>query len=72
MKLIPNWQDQNLICHFCSTNKNVKYKLNVITINTPLTKIEKEVCACDNCVPTFKALAEAIPYKQCETELKEK
>ena len=63
MKLIPNWQNQNLICHFCGTNKNVKYKLNVITINTPLMRTEREVCACDNCVPTFKALAEAIPYE---------
>ena len=47
MKLIPKWQDKLLRCHFCGTNKSVKYAVELhgaICDNKPL-----EVCACNRC-----------------------
>jgi hypothetical protein len=47
MKLIPNWQDKLLQCHFCGTNKSVKYAVELhgaVCDNKPL-----EVCACNRC-----------------------
>lgn len=57
MKLIPNWQDQNLTCHFCGTKKSVKYKMNVIILDTLPTETDREVCACNRCALTFQEVA---------------
>ena len=53
MKLIPNWQDQNLTCHFCGTKKSVKYKMNVIVTDPISAETEREVCTCNRCVLLF-------------------
>ena len=49
MKLIPNWQEQDLTCHFCGTKKSVKYELEIhdFESNTP-----KKVCCCNMCALT--------------------
>ena len=47
MKLIPNWQDKLLQCHFCGETRSVKYVVELngaICDNKPL-----EVCACNKC-----------------------
>ena len=51
MKLIPNWQEKDLTCHFCGTKKSVKYKTKLIIIDTlPLAdETEREVCVCNKC-----------------------
>ena len=51
MELIPNWQEQDLTCEFCGTNKSVKYKATMTIVDSiTLEKIlEKEVCACNKC-----------------------
>lgn len=43
MKLIPNWQDKSLRCHFCGTTKSVKY-----TVESNDNK-SQEVYACNKC-----------------------
>lgn len=55
MKLIPNWQEQNLTCGFCGSKNSVKYKVPVIIIDSIPTdgKIENEVCACNKCALLF-------------------
>ena len=53
MKLIPNWQDQNLTCHFCGTKKSVKYKMNVIVTDPISAETKREVCTCNRCVLLF-------------------
>lgn len=47
----PNWQNEDLKCHFCGKTKSVKYKTKVIIIDTILTDnpSEKEVCVCNIC-----------------------
>jgi transcription elongation factor Elf1 len=60
MKLIPNWQDQDLTCHFCGTKKSVKYKMNVIIIDTLPTETEREVCTCNRCALIFQEEARSI------------
>ena len=41
MKLIPNWQNKNLKCHYCGTTKSVKYAVS---------NYGAVVCACNRCV----------------------
>ncbi len=54
MKLIPNWQEQDLTCAFCGTKKSVKYKIPVVIIDTlPIEEQTNEVCACNKCVLLF-------------------
>lgn len=54
MKLIPNWQAQDLTCAFCGTKKSVKYKIPVVTIDTlPIEEQTNEVCACNKCALLF-------------------
>ena len=56
MKLIPNWQEQDLTCTFCGTKKSVKYKTRVMIIDSlPAfdSKSEREVCACNKCALLF-------------------
>ena len=48
----PKWQNENLKCHFCGESKNVKYKTNVIVIDTiPVNNegMKTEVCICSKC-----------------------
>lgn len=54
MKLIPNWQDRKLKCHFCGDTRSVKYKTKILVIDTiPNTEeTEKEVCVCHRCALT--------------------
>lgn len=47
MKIIPNWQDKLLRCHFCGETRSVKYVVELkgaVCDNKPL-----EVCACNKC-----------------------
>ena len=52
MKLIPNWQDQNLTCHFCGSTRSVKYYVRTAMGNgwTP-SRIDKVPC-CNKCALT--------------------
>ncbi len=49
MKLIPNWQEQDLTCAFCGTKKSVKYELELHDFESDVPKI---VCACNRCALT--------------------
>lgn len=53
MELIPNWQDQNLICHFCGETRSVKYQLEIHDFESDIPKI---VCACNKCALTRNKL----------------
>lgn len=54
MKLIPNWQEQDLTCAFCGAKKSVKYKVPVVIIDTlPIEEQTNEVCACNKCALLF-------------------
>lgn len=55
MRLIPNWQDQDLTCRFCGTKKSVKYLVPVMIIDTIPSeeKTTREVCACNKCALRF-------------------
>jgi len=46
MKIIENWQDKNLKCHFCGETRSVKYEVLTLVKNEGL----KTVCACNLCV----------------------
>ena len=46
MKIIENWQDKELKCHFCGETKSVKYEVLTLVKNQGL----KTVCACNLCV----------------------
>lgn len=49
MKLIPNWQKENLVCHFCGETRSVKYQLEIHDFESD---IPKTVCACNKCALT--------------------
>ena len=55
MKLIPNWQKQDLTCAFCGSKKSVKYIVPVMIIDTIPSgeKTTREVCACNRCALLF-------------------
>lgn len=54
MKLIPNWQEQDLTCVFCGSKKSVKYKIPVVLIDSlPLEEQTNEVCVCNKCALLF-------------------
>ena len=46
MKIIENWQDKKLKCHFCGETRSVKYEVVTFVKNEGL----KTVCACNKCV----------------------
>lgn len=48
MKIIENWQDKNLKCHFCGETRSVKYEVITLVKDEGL----KSVCACNKCVLT--------------------
>lgn len=64
MELIPNWTEQNLTCYFCGSTKSVKYKLNLLTIDSlpgiPREAPPKKVCTCNKCALIFQEQARAI------------
>lgn len=49
-KLIESWYKRNLKCHFCNTEKSVKYEMKIFdpVIDTKPTSI----CVCNKCVIT--------------------
>ena len=51
MKLIPNWQEQDLTCGFCGSKKSVKYKTTTTIVDSITWEkiLEKEVCVCNKC-----------------------
>ena len=49
MKLIPIEQRKNKICHFCGTDKSVKYTINNIDNENKI-----EVCCCNKCVTRYE------------------
>ena len=51
---IPNWQDKELYCYWCGTNKSVKY---IVTYRT--NRGEVSVCACNGCAPMFLKIKES-------------
>lgn len=52
MKLIPNWQEQDLTCHFCGTKKSVKYQVRAAIGNGFVpSRIDKVPC-CNMCALT--------------------
>ena len=57
-KLIPNWINQDLRCFYCGKTRSVKYKTNVVIIDTLPSneEIVKEVCICNKCVLKFIAI----------------
>ena len=44
--VIQDWNKKNLHCHFCGTDKDVKYKTN----ETEICGEEKEVYVCSSCL----------------------
>lgn len=49
MRLIPNWQDRKLKCHFCGDTRSVKYEMKIHDFESP---IPKTVCVCSRCALT--------------------
>ena len=56
-ELIHRWSEKNLECHFCGTNKSVKYEANVNG---------NRVCVCNRCVLTENDLLEDLMMEQRE------
>ena len=57
IRLIPNWQNKNLRCHFCNEVKSVKYEAEIfdpVIFDKPVT-----VCVCNKC---------ALRYANCLIE----
>jgi transcription elongation factor Elf1 len=50
MQYINNWQDKNLYCMFCGTDKSVKY---FVTIRNQNGK-DASVCCCNWCVLKYE------------------
>lgn len=47
MKLIPNWQEYDLHCFWCGTDKSVKY-----FVNLEIKGKKRTICTCNKCVLT--------------------
>lgn len=47
LRLIPNWHERNLICHFCGETRSVKYSMQVY--NPIASNNVTEVCVCNKC-----------------------
>ena len=48
MKIIENWQDKNLRCHFCGETRSVKYTMKIF--DPVVDDKPTEVCVCNKCV----------------------
>ena len=55
--IIPKWSEKNLECHFCGTNKSVKYEANVS---------DNKVHVCNKCVLISDDLLEDLQMEQRE------
>ncbi len=55
--IISEWSKKNLHCHFCGTNKSVKYEANVSG---------NKVCVCNRCVLIKDDLLEDLRMEQME------
>ena len=49
IKLIPDWRDKNLKCHFCGETRSVKYAMKVLVIDPLLGTDSIEVSCCNKC-----------------------
>lgn len=49
--LNPNWRKNNAKCHFCGETRSVKYKTNILLVDSVPNDEEKEreVCVCNKC-----------------------
>lgn len=47
-KLIPNWQNKSLRCHFCDETRSVKYETEVF--DPVISDKPTMVCICNKCV----------------------
>ena len=56
-RLIPDWSKKNLVCHFCGTNKSVKYEKHING---------NKVYACNRCVLIKDDLLEDLMMEQRE------
>lgn len=47
MKVIPNWPEKKLRCHFCGETRSVKYEMDIIdpVVDSKLTT----VAVCNKC-----------------------
>ena len=55
--LIIGWSSKNLECHFCGTNRSVKYEANING---------KKICVCNKCVLIENDLIEDLMMEQRE------
>ena len=56
MRIIEDWWNKNLRCHFCGEIRSVKYEKEVfdpVVSNKPT-----KVCVCNKCVLRFKDIFE--------------
>lgn len=44
LRVIPNWEEKKLKCHFCGTQKSVKYAVSIYGAVK---------CACNKCALKF-------------------
>lgn len=56
MNLIPNWQEQDLTCHFCGTKKSVKYWVRAAVGNGWVPSRIDNVPCCNKCAITRPVL----------------
>lgn len=65
MKIIPNWQDKNLLCHFCGETRSVKY---FVTLG--VGKLSDNVPCCNRCALLISELSaireEAEERRKCD------
>ena len=47
MKLIPDWRNKNLRCHFCGETRSVKYMMGIF--DPVVDDKPTEVCVCNKC-----------------------
>lgn len=57
-RIIENYEDQNLKCHFCGTTQSIKYEIDVFDPMQPAEKFVK-VSACNSCALRHGAEAKA-------------
>lgn len=50
-KIIPDWREKNLRCHFCGATKSVKYEMKILdpVVDSKPTK----VCVCNRCATFY-------------------
>lgn len=53
-RLIPNWQNKNLRCHFCDETRSVKYETEVF--DPVISDKPTMVCICNKCALRYSTL----------------